>query len=349
MKEYAGGINAILPKGIFSGEASSSKAKVIQAQAELKRLFEQSETFEEVVSIRIETINQTVVNAWRDCILNNEGLNAWYENIGGGEYSIAFRYTVDPDEENPRTKVKLTKVRIEPNEFIKFKTDSDRKRASRGFKVGGATKKIFINADSCRNYSLDSEGEREEKWQYGNVLKCSIEPPIPNCPSFNLKMFTATGSSTAHPSASITVDEGYKIIGGGAKVNWSGAGNLLTASFPSTETSWEARSKDHSVSSHANITVYAIGIKPRTQCAQQVENKIFISTTGSAQHPSGNTSVSNEYILTGGGALVNWNGASNLLTSSYPSSDNTWSSSSKDHSVVSPATINIYAIGIKVD
>ena len=49
----------------------------------------------------------------------------------------------------------------------------------------------------------------------------------------------------------------------GARVNWHGAGNLLTASFPSTSNNtWTAFGKDHGAGYRdpATITVYAIAI-----------------------------------------------------------------------------------------
>lgn len=42
-----------------------------------------------------------------------------------------------------------------------------------------------------------------------------------------------------HPTASVTVPAGYKLVSGGARVNWHGAGNMLTASYPSSDnTAW---------------------------------------------------------------------------------------------------------------
>jgi vibriolysin len=50
------------------------------------------------------------------------------------------------------------------------------------------------------------------------------------------------------------------LSGGGALDDWSGNGNLLTASFPNGA-GWSAAGKDHEVASPAALTAYAIGLK----------------------------------------------------------------------------------------
>ncbi|MCG8379087.1 MAG: cell envelope integrity protein TolA [Proteobacteria bacterium] len=164
---------------------------------------------------------------------------------------------------------------------------------------------------------------------------------------WDVRIFNQTGQTAQHPNASITIPSSFVMTGGGAKVNWTGEGNLLTASFPKDQHSWEARSKDHSIASPGTITVYAIGIR-RRDGEQILESKIFKNTGSKAQHPSVSVSVESGFLLTGGGARVNWTGAGNLLTSSYSVGDGTWSASSKDHSHVDSATITAYAIGLKI-
>jgi len=135
------------------------------------------------------------------------------------------------------------------------------------------------------------------------------------------------------------------MTGGGAKVNWTSAGNLLTASYPIDQYSWEARNKDHMIVSPAAITVYAIGIR-RRDGGTILESRIFKYSGPKAQHPS--VSVEPGFLLTGGGARVNWTGVGNILTSSYSAGDGTWNASSKDHSFADSATITAYAIGLKI-
>ena len=52
--------------------------------------------------------------------------------------------------------------------------------------------------------------------------------------------------------------------------------------------------------------------------------------------------------MVAGGARVNYAGAGNLLTASYPLDSNTWKAGSKDHLGSDPATIDVHALGIKV-
>ena len=61
------------------------------------------------------------------------------------------------------------------------------------------------------------------------------------------------------PNVNCTLDQSYRLTGGGAKTTWSGAGNLLTASFPQDRHSWVAQGKDHRRSDPATITAWAIG------------------------------------------------------------------------------------------
>ncbi len=76
----------------------------------------------------------------------------------------------------------------------------------------------------------------------------------------SMQLVSNTSSLERSPSTFVTVSNGYKLIGGGAIVNWSGPGNLLTESYPEGN-SWLVKSKDHTVESPATITSYAIGIK----------------------------------------------------------------------------------------
>lgn len=76
-----------------------------------------------------------------------------------------------------------------------------------------------------------------------------------------------TSTKAAHPSIEIrpTLGENEVIVGGGAKDNWQGFGNMLTASTPISESGkivgWKASGKDHMESDPATITAYAIVLK----------------------------------------------------------------------------------------
>jgi vibriolysin len=154
-----------------------------------------------------------------------------------------------------------------------------------------------------------------------------------------------TSNPAPHPQAVAILPSGYKLTGGGAFVDWTGAGNLLTASFPNSESSWEARSKDHDISDPSRITAYAIGMKHKGTLTLKT---IIKSATGPKEpHPKAQVCLDTGWILSGGGALDDWSGAGNLLTASYPQGL-CWLAAGKDHKVPSPASITAYAIGIRV-
>jgi len=75
-----------------------------------------------------------------------------------------------------------------------------------------------------------------------------------------VQLFTATSLLAQHPLVRVSVPPAYKIIGGGALDSWSGAGNLLTASYPESANSWVASGKDHLTASPATITAFALAI-----------------------------------------------------------------------------------------
>jgi murine toxin len=162
----------------------------------------------------------------------------------------------------------------------------------------------------------------------------------------SVKVFHATGGvAVSHPETTLTVPEGYKILGGGARVNWSEPGNMLTASFPRDARTWVARSKDQVDASAANIDVWAIAIHD-PQNNYQVE--VFPNESASTNHPCAVATVPEGYVLTGGGACANWKTQGSLLTASYPDGATRWVAASKDHAdKVEQASVTAYAIGIK--
>ncbi|MEU1309212.1 hypothetical protein ABZ419_10005 [Streptomyces cinnamoneus] len=161
----------------------------------------------------------------------------------------------------------------------------------------------------------------------------------------------ADSGTVPHPEAEAGIPSSaeYALVGGGFRVNWQGAGNLATASFPSTDFSWKARSKDHVVSSPASIRSYAISLR-RDLPAGRVTTALVRAESGQAQHPAAVATLPPGYALTGGGAEVHWRGAGNLLWRLEPST--TWNASfsaaSKDHHVADPATLTAYALGIRL-
>jgi hypothetical protein len=200
--------------------------------------------------------------------------------------------------------------------------------------------------ESLRVWVAESKDHRDSDPASIDVWAIAVWDPEDQ---WDVRIFPHTSEKTSHPSATVLVDSGYLMTGGGARVDYGdGDGNLLTASFPLSANAWQARSKDHMYASQATITAYAIGIKPRTG-ENHLEVKLFPPSESSSKEewPKHQITVDGGYVLTGGGALVNWQGSGNLLTASYPVDDRTWEATSKSHVLSSPATITVYAIGVK--
>jgi hypothetical protein len=162
--------------------------------------------------------------------------------------------------------------------------------------------------------------------------------------ALTVQLFTATSGVAPHPAAELTIPPDFKIIGGGAIDHWSGAGNLLTASFPSGPQSWVAAGKDHEISSPASITAFALALHdPNNEWDVIIKSE----TSDPASHPQVIATLPSGYTLTGGGAFVDYHDAGNLLTASFPNSDRSWEARSKDHDVSDPSQITAYAIGIR--
>jgi len=162
--------------------------------------------------------------------------------------------------------------------------------------------------------------------------------------ALTVQLFSATSGLAPHPSVELTVPADYKIVGGGAFDHWSGAGSLLTASYPRGARTWFAAGKDHESSSPASITAFALALRDPNN-----EWEVIIKPEASnpAPHPQAVATLPAGYILTGGGAFVDWHGAGNLLTASFPNSDLSWEARGKDHDVSDPSRITAYAIGVK--
>jgi hypothetical protein len=138
------------------------------------------------------------------------------------------------------------------------------------------------------------------------------------------------------------------MTGGGAQDNYGGAGNLLTASFPQSSDTWEARGKDHEIVDLSSLTVYAIGIRP-SHGGPLPRARIFSATSPVQAHPLAAVTIpsSQGFVLTSGGALADYHGAGSLLTGSYPDeSGRRWLATAKDHDISDPAALTVWAIGL---
>ncbi|GAA4804451.1 M4 family metallopeptidase [Lysobacter hankyongensis] len=162
----------------------------------------------------------------------------------------------------------------------------------------------------------------------------------------SLNVSTATSAFVAHPDITANLPGGYVLVGGGFKVNWSGSGNIATASAPSG-TGWRVRSKDHYVSSPATAQAFAIGFPASVAGIGTFASTVNSALSGVAAHPTTTASLAGGYALTGCGAFVNWSGNGNVLWKIRPLSPAGCSVASKDHIQSSAASIYGYAIGLR--
>lgn len=161
---------------------------------------------------------------------------------------------------------------------------------------------------------------------------------------------SATSAVAAHPTLQVNLPAGFSVVGGGARANYTGAGSMLYASNPTPKLDgWVGSAKDHIQSDPASITVWAIGLKQQFLTANSMLGDLIVATKTTpvgAHHPRV-TVVVPDFHLTGGGAVVNWNGAGSLLTASFPQDRQTWIAEGKDHIDSDISTITGYAIGFK--
>jgi hypothetical protein len=76
----------------------------------------------------------------------------------------------------------------------------------------------------------------------------------------NLNVQNTTSSVVPHPRSTAVLPNGFVLVGGGAEVHWTGAGNLLWDLEPNVE-GFTAASKDHDIPDPSSITTYALGIQ----------------------------------------------------------------------------------------
>jgi hypothetical protein len=159
-------------------------------------------------------------------------------------------------------------------------------------------------------------------------------------------------AAVSHPSLFLTVPKGLKILGGGASINSVEAANFLTASYPANLQTWFAAGKDHEVAAPASITVSVYAIQDDDDIW---DVQIFSGTTPQAEsHAKVAAYLPGDYVLTGGGAFVDYRGAGNMLTASFPVQPlgdgdwYAWEARSKDHQISDPALVSAYAIGIRL-
>ena len=116
--------------------------------------------------------------------------------------------------------------------------------------------------------------------------------------------------------------------------------------FVDNSQEWTAAGKDHGVDDPEQIRVDVIAIDDPLD---EWEVKIWQSISDPADHPVAVAEIDQGWILTGGGAFVDYKGgAGNLLTASFPRPSRTaWEARSKDHDAPDVCSITAFAIGLR--
>jgi hypothetical protein len=163
-----------------------------------------------------------------------------------------------------------------------------------------------------------------------------------------VRVIEARSTVQAHPEQNVSIVPTEKLLGGGAHAKWQGAGNLLTSTAPTGVTGWSGSAKDHGISDPAELVVYALAL---SDPANQFDVVVSEVTSAVAAHPTAVAQAPQGYVMASGGCRANWetspSSAGNMLTASFPASNNTWECRAKDHSYSSPASITAYVVAIK--
>jgi hypothetical protein len=78
--------------------------------------------------------------------------------------------------------------------------------------------------------------------------------------------------------------------------------------------------------------------------------QVFSAISTKTNHPLITVSVTSNYAMVGGGALVyGYSGNGAFLTESRPLSSTTWQAQSKDHIIADPHYLKVFAIGMRID
>ena len=178
----------------------------------------------------------------------------------------------------------------------------------------------------------------------------------------------ASRVSSSSPLVRVNVGPGYAMTGGGCFVDpGTPPGLLLTASFPSSTTTWECRARAHIKSSQARLTAYVVGIRPRDGGRPLPTVQITSETSMVGSYVQAKAPAAAGHVITGGGALTllaDPPGTSagfatladplltgQLLTGSYPDGlvPNVWRASAKDHIYSSKGRVRAFAVNVKIN
>ena len=133
----------------------------------------------------------------------------------------------------------------------------------------------------------------------------------------------STGSGGCGVSATLTIDQGYCLTGGGCQADVVGnsASKYIMESYPNGN-AWNVVVSDYQVGSiNVITTAYAIGI---SSADLRISSSVVDEKLENYQH--GNATASVSRAIAGGGVKVQYTSGSmgNLVQSSFPASANSW-------------------------
>jgi hypothetical protein len=157
-----------------------------------------------------------------------------------------------------------------------------------------------------------------------------------------------------HTEAVCNVEPDYVGIGGGAYADYgTGAGALLTSSYPAGFYGWAASAKDHKVACTHRLDVYAIGLKVAGMSAATLRSNLKwmqVTSSPAVHYPQAVVPSDPNIFWITGGVRVDWQDYGNsgsLMVDDSPN-DFTWEGASMDLINSNIATVTTYAIGLPI-
>jgi hypothetical protein len=190
--------------------------------------------------------------------------------VGGGSSAVA----------------KLEAAKKEP-EFVEWAESIAASPHYIGHPAGGLMPVWELCGDPARARQLES-------YFHALIARRIIENPV---------FFTGVSEGTKeYPGLTLAVDEGYKIISGGARLSWDGGhGLLLVSSYPSDDSrSWTAQGRSIGKADYGKVTISVLAIyDPHDYWeVRTFEGK----SPATVKCPRAFSGIDEGYSLTGGGA-----------------------------------------------
>ena len=171
-----------------------------------------------------------------------------------------------------------------------------------------------------------------------------LPPAAPVPPPLRIQTFHLQTAALDIPNGRLTVPIGYKVLSCGARVNWTGYGQLLTDVHVEDEHTCVAASKAVQISDPSTLDVWAIAL---ADSADAWEWTIRTATSAAVPLPCATVQLPQGWALTGGGGLDHWSAWGGYLTVSRPEGTMGWTACAVHHMYVEATSITAYVVGIR--